>query len=967
MAKNMELNIVMSAVAASALSGLAKVGNAMKTMSSNAKNLEKQMKELDKAQKSVEKVERLKSAYVNVSKEFLQATRKLRELKEAYEKTGRSNVQLAEKIKEQEKIVNNLNKQKERQKHLFEAARSAIEAEGHSLKQYKENLSKVSKELEKQQKLKEAQNRHTERMNNWGKVKSFGDKAFNAGVGTTAAMAVPVKIAIDLEEAQADLKKVAEFSSKEMEAGFYQAMRNFSESNPVSQTELFQIAGAGAQAGIQTHELTQYTKDAAKIKVAFDMDTEAAGNFLAKTRAQLNLDQKGVMEYADVINYLANTVAVTAPEVADISSKVAGLGGMAGISKEGVAALGASLVAVGVPSEVAATGLKNISLGLVAGESATKRQRVAFEKLGLSAVQVAKDMQIDGEGTMLKVFQKIKTLPKDVQAATLKDLFGKESIQSASELAKHINEVEQSLKNVHDKSKTAGSVDKEYAQRIKTLKSHLDTLKNAFTNIGVDLGNALAPSLIRIATQLKPTIKSIADWIQKNPQLIQSILKTIGTIGLMSLGIGGAIKVFSPFFGVISNGIMIFDKFKAAGSFAEGFKTAFPVLSRIVGVFGKIGSFAVKSFLGIVKAVKFVGLAIKSAFLANPVVFIIVAIVAVIAILVVLYHKCAGFRNFVNAMWKAIAAGAIAAWNWIKGAAIATWNGIVAYLKWAGGVWKAIFNGVTAYIKFCINVWKAVFRGIVAVAKAVWNAIKFAAIAVWGAIVAYVRFNIAIIKAIFRGILIVARMVWNGIKVSAANAWNAIKSGITAVQGVFTGAWNTIKSIALGVWDSIKSGFSGMIDGVKSILNKVVTYFGDKFNEIKTKAQNLPLIGGLFGKNYTGTNYWSGGLTTVAERGAEMIRIPGQPAFLAEHEMLLNLPRGTQILNNSQTRSTLREGVTKLKNKVAGLSGNSSANVGGDIIHIHINGGNNNSLEIAKEVERILKERDNRKRRVAFG
>ena len=63
----------------------------------------------------------------------------------------------------------------------------------------------------------------------------------------------------------------------------------------------------------------------------------------------------------------------------------------------------------------------------------------------------------------------------------------------------------------------------------------------------------------------------------------------------------------------------------------------------------------------------------------------------------------------------------------------------------------------------------------------------------------------------------------------------------------------------------------------------------------------------------------------------------------------------------------MREGVTKLKNKVAGLSGNSSSNIGGDIIHIHINGGNNNSSEIAKEVERILKERDNRKRRVAFG
>lgn len=910
MAKNMELNIVMGAAVAGALTGLAQVGNAMKTTSSNAKNLEKQMKELDTAQKNVEKVERLKSAYVNVSKEFLQASRKLRELKEAYEKTGRSNTRLAEKIKEQEKIVNNLNKQKERQKHLFEAARSAIDAEGNSLKQYKENLSKVSKELEKQQKLKEADNRHTQRMDKLGKVKNFGDKAFSVGAGMTASLAVPVKMAIDLEEAQADLKKVAEFSSKEMEAGFYQAMRNFSESNPVSQTELFQIAGAGAQAGINTNELAQYTKDAAKIKVAFDMNTEAAGNFLAKTRAQLGLDQKGVMEYADVINYLANTVAVTAPEVVDISSKVAGLGGMAGVSKEGVAALGASLVAVGVPSEVAATGLKNISLGLVAGESATTRQKAAFEKLGLSAKQVAKDMQIDGEGTMLKVFQKIKTLPKDVQAATLKDLFGKESIQSASELAKHIDEVEKSLQNVHDKSKTAGSVDKEYVERVKTLKSHLDTLKNTAVNVGVDLGNALAPSLIKIATQLRPAIKSIADWIKKNPQLTQSILKIIGIIGLLSLGIGGVTKIFTPFFGAISNFIMIFDKLKA------------------VGTFGKIGSVAIKSLMGIVKVVKFVGLAMKAAFLANPIMFIIVAIVAVIAILVVLYKKCAGFKNFVNAMWKVIAKGAISAWNWIKGVAIATWKGIVAYLKWASGIWKSIFNGITAYIKFCINVWKAVFKGI----------------------------------------LIVAKMVWNGIKASAVATWNNIKTGIRLVKAVFTGDWNTIKSIALGVWNSIKSGFSGMIEGVKSILSGVVKYFSDKFNEIKSKAQNLPLIGGMFGKNYAGTNYWSGGLTTVAERGPEMIRIPGQSPFIAQSEMLMNLPKGTEILNASRTKNTLRERVNRIKERASSLGSGGSTVVGGDTINITINAGSNsNANDIAREVKRVLAEMKNKKERVAFG
>ena len=479
MAKNMELNIVMSAAVASALTGMAQVANATKNMAKGMEGLTKKAKELEKAQKALEKVEKLKSAYVNVSKEYLNAARKLHELKEAYNKTGQSNTELAKKIKEQEKVVN---KQKERQKHVFEAARSAIEGEDKSLGSYKSQLAQVNSELEKMNKLKAAQGRYEARQENIGKLKEFGDRQLTQGMGMAGTLAIPVKLAVDLENAQTDLKKVAKFSSKEMEAGFYKAMRNFSENSPLSQKELFEIAGAGAQAGIKTDELERYTKDAAKIKVAFDMNTEAAGNFLAKTRAQLGLDQKGVMEYADVINYLANNVAVTAPEIADISSRVAGLGGMAGISKEGVAALGASLVSFGVPSEVAATGLKNISLGLMAGTSATKKQAAAFKSLGLDAEDVAKRMTKDGERTLIDVFQRIKKLPQDVQAATLKDLFGKESIQSASELAKHIEEVGTNIKNASDKAKTAGSVNVEYAEKMKAMSTSFAKLKNRIVN-----------------------------------------------------------------------------------------------------------------------------------------------------------------------------------------------------------------------------------------------------------------------------------------------------------------------------------------------------------------------------------------------------------------------------------------------------------------------------------------------------
>ena len=1019
MAKNLELNIVLGAAVASVINGMSQVANALKNTTKSVKEFEKQIKSMEKAQKAFQNMDKARDGLNKINSEYKKAAEHLQKLKAEYERTGSSNKQLAKEIEQAEKNVGKLNKQKERQQHVFEAARSKIEAEGASLSNYRSKVQEVEKEIEKMNKLKEAQKRYDARQETVGKMKDFGDKQIMQGMGMAGALAVPVKLAVDLENAQADLKKVADFSSKQMETGFYKAMRNFSENSPLSQVELFQIAGAGAQAGIKTDELERYTKDAAKIKVAFDMNTEAAGNFLAKTRAQLNLDQNGVMEYANVINYLANNVAATAPEIADISSRVAGLGGMAGISKEGVAALGASLVSVGVPSEVAATGLKNISLGLMAGTSATKKQAAAFKSLGLDAEDVAKRMTKDGEGTLIDVFQRIKKLPKDVQAATLKNLFGKESIQSASELAKHIDEVSKNMKNAHDRSKTNGSVDAEYNQRLKTMGNAFSTLKNRVVNMGVDLGSALGPSLVQVANSIGPLITKFSQLIQKHPQLTANILKAVAGFAAFKIGIGGLAKGFAPVFSGISKGIHIFDKFKVAGSFAEGFKTAFPTISKIGSGLKKLGQSGLKvgkvlgkglvkgvqatgkvakiAGSGIVKGAKFVGsgaikgakaigsgakavggmavqgaakgmqllatgaqkaigavravgVALKVAYMANPVGFIIAAIVAVVVILVV-YNKCSWFRNGVNAIFRAIG-------NFIK----QVWQGIKPVVM-------AVISGIAAYIRVYVAVWKAIFKGIGIVFKAIWNGIKVVVKVVMAGISAYIRTYVNVWKTIFKVIGTVAKAVWNAIKTAAMALWNGLKSGITAVGSFFKSTWEGIKGAAIAVWNGIKSAFDKVVEGLKSAISGVVKFFTDKWNGLKNMvSKGLGAVGNFlgFGKNAAGTNYWSGGLTTVAERGAELIQIPGKPAFLAEHEMLLNLPRGTQILNNRETRNSFRDKISGLKERMSGLRSNEGSS-GGDVINISITvNGNADTSAIEKAVMRALAKAKNKKERTAF-
>ena len=1003
MAKNLELNIVLGAAVASAISGMSQVANALKNTTKSVKEFEKEIKSMEKAQKAFQNMDKAREGLNKINSEYKKASEHLQKLKAEYERTGSSNKQLAKEIEQAEKNVGKLNKQKERQQHAFEAARSKIEAEGASLSNYRNKVQEVEKEIEKMNKLKEAQKRYDARQETVGKMKDFGDKQIMQGVGMAGALAVPVKLAVDLENAQADLKKVADFSSKEMETGFYKAMRNFSENSPLSQVELFQIAGAGAQAGIKTDELERYTKDAAKIKVAFDMNTEAAGNFLAKTRAQLNLDQNGVMEYANVINYLANNVAATAPEIADISSRVAGLGGMAGISKEGVAALGASLVSVGVPSEVAATGLKNISLGLMVGTSATKKQAAAFKSLGLDVEDVAKRMTKDGEGTLIDVFQRIKKLPKDVQAATLKELFGKESIQSASELAKHIDEVGTNIKNAHDKMKTSGSVDAEYNQRLKTMGNSFNTLKNRIVNMGVDLGSALGPSLVQVANSIGPLITKFSQLIQKHPQLTANILKAVAGFAAFKIGIGGLAKGFAPVFSGISKGMLIFDKFKAAGSFVGGFKTAFPVLTRVISL------------------IKSVGLAINSAFLSNPVGLIIVAIVAVIAILVVLYNKCSWFRNGVNAIfkavanyikqvwqgikptvmnaitgiknivkqgvdfikeiWKIIKPTAIEVWNAIKSIANIVMKGIVIYVRTYIAVVKAIWKtlkpvvlvvikAIAIYVKIYINNIKLAWKLLSTVVKVVWLIIKTVVLTYIKIIATNVKTSINVMKAIWKTLSAVAKAVWNAIKSTALALWNALKSGITTVGSFFKSTWEGIKGAAIAVWNAIKSAFDAVASALKGAIDGVVNYFKGKWESLKSMVSSgLGAVGGLLGigKNAAGTNYWSGGLTTVAERGAELIQMPGKPAFLAEHEMLLNLPRGTQILNNRETRNSFRDKISGLKERMSGLRNNEGSS-GGDVINISITvNGNADTSAIEKAVMRALAKAKNKKERTAFG
>ena len=986
MAKNLELNIVLGAAVASAINGMSQVANALKNTTKSVKEFEKQIKSMEKAQKAFQNMDKAREGLNKINSEYKKAAEHLQKLKAEYERTGSSNKQLAKEIEQAEKNVGKLNKQKERQQHVFEAARSKIEAEGASLSNYRSKVQEVEKEIEKMNKLKEAQKRYDARQETVGKMKDFGDKQIMQGMGVAGALAIPVKIALDTQESQADLKKMVDGAEK-----YYGKLRNISERSALSQAKVFEMAGALAQSGIQEKDLVEYTEQANKIAVAFDIDAAAAGNFLAKTKEQLGLGKEELFAYSNAINHMSDRSASRAAELTEISGRVGGIAKGAGVSNSALLGLSATLVSFNKTPEQAATGLKNFFGALTKGSATSKKATNAFKSIGLDVNKLAVDMQRDGEGTILRVLQKIKEANPAEQGALISTIFGEEAKSSVQDMVNNLDKVKKNLKEAKV-GFGKNAVDAEYNKRMDTPLNKMLMAKNKVVNSMGDLGNALMPTITGALEKLSPLIDKVSQFIQKNPQLAAGIMKSVAGFAAFKIGLGGLAKVFAPVFSGISKGIHIFDKFKAAGSFSEGFKTAFPTISKIGSGLKKLGQSGLKvgkvlgkglvkgvqatrkvakiAGSGIVKGAKFVGsgaikgakaigsgakavgemavqgaakgmqllatgaqkaigavravgVALKVAFMANPVGFIIAAIVAVVVILVVLYNKCSWFRNMVNAVFKALGSAIKAVWNGIKAAAMAVWNAIVSF------------------IRSRIEAQKAQMRTIANVAKTVWKAIKATAIA-----------------------------VWNAIKAAAIALWNGLKSGITAVGSFFKSTWEGIKGAAIAVWNGIKSAFDKVVEGLKSAISGVVKFFTDKWNGLKNMvSKGLGAVGNFlgFGKNAAGTNYWSGGLTTVAERGAELIQMPGKPAFLAEHEMLLNLPRGTQILNNRETRNSFRDKISELKERMSGLRSNEGSS-SGDVINISITvNGNADTSAIEKAVMRALAKAKNKKERTAFG
>lgn len=488
-----------------------------------------------------------------------------------------------------------------------------------------------------------------------GSMQGAGASALAGGVITATPLIAAGSAGMAFEDGMADIKKVVDFPTPAAFRQMEQDILRLSTRIPVATEGLTAIVAAAGQAGIARGELMGFAEDAGKMGIAFDTAADDAGAKMATWRTAFRMTQTEVRGLADQINYLGNNGPANALSISNVVTRIGPLGEVAGLAAGQIAALGSTIVGMGVEEEIAATGIKNTMLALTKGTAATKGQKAAYAALGLEATDMAKRMQTDAGGAIIDVMSRISKLSGDQQTAVLTQLFGSESVSAIAPLLTNLDLLKTNLNRVGDATLYAGSMQKEYEGRAATTSNAVLLMKHGIKAVAIEVGTAFLPQIKQGAAFLGQMAQKVHAFAQAHPGAIRAIGILVAIIATGLVVFGGlamaVAAVLGPFallqLTLTQTGILFGP---LGGRIAQFAGKALPMIGRGLLLAGRgfltFGAMAARAGLML---------------LANPITWIILGIVAAVALLAgaayLIYRNWGTIGPWLGRMWEGIKAG----------------------------------------------------------------------------------------------------------------------------------------------------------------------------------------------------------------------------------------------------------------------------------------------------------------------
>ena len=491
----------------------------------------------------------------------------------------------------------------------------------------------------------------------------IGDAAMQSAVAITTlgraavnALSAPVRQAMDMQDAMADINKVVDFEDPKGLQKMQATLEKMSLEIPMSAVGLAQIAAAAGQAGIAADELVPFAEQAAKMGVAFDITAEEAGNMMAKWRSSMGLTQAQALELADATNALSNSNAAQAKQIGEVLLRYGALGKVAGLTEKQTAALAATAIGAGAEAEVAATGINAFMRSMVKGGGMTDLQAAAFSNIGFDPTQLQKDVQTNAPKAILDVLEAIKVkVPKELQSQYLTAMFGEEGARAMGPLMVNTDVLRKNFELVANSENYAGSMLKEFESRVGTASNALTIAQNGLAYITGAMGEPLLEPVREFFLALGKGASVIGGFMKEN----QGLTTAVVTLGL---GVAGAALAFHAV-----RAAVLFTKmpFIAAQSAVISVQKALMTSTVAAKAWSLACVGASKTVQLMTVGARGVGVALRFA-MANPIGIAISAVSALVAAGVYLYKNWDAVKAKMSSIGQAIGAAFAGLVNFVK-------------------------------------------------------------------------------------------------------------------------------------------------------------------------------------------------------------------------------------------------------------------------------------------------------------
>ena len=340
-----------------------------------------------------------------------------------------------------------------------------------------------------------------------------------------------------------------------------------SETIPASTKELFEIAKAAGQLGVEANQLTNFTETIVRLGSASDVAGEEAAMAASRILGLTRTPTSEIDEFASALVALGNNMRANEGEILRTTNVIAQGIGHYRASADAVLALGAASRDLGIRFELAGSAMSRTFIEITENINKGGEQLKKLALLtGMTGEELKKAFDKDSVGTFRRFLSGLNQIskvdPKAVTAGLAQlGLVGVEINRVLPTLAQNIDRVDRAFFLASTEMKFATALMSESERAFETLDSKIIILDNATNNLGTRLGVVFAPAIKAATISATKFVQSLANLVRKLEPVSNALAEIVH--GLESLDFQTATYHILAFTAAVTSMIVIM---KGAGS-----------------------------------------------------------------------------------------------------------------------------------------------------------------------------------------------------------------------------------------------------------------------------------------------------------------------------------------------------------------------------------------------------------------